>query len=85
MERWSRADDALWRHSVGELIALGDGEPVRLNATGAVLWQQLAEPATTHELAIDLADRFDTTPDDIVDEVAAVVRHLADLGLVTKR
>lgn len=85
MHRWARADQVLWRHSLGELVALGDGEPVRLNATCAALWERLAEPATTDELTADLAHRFGVDPEAIDAEVSAVLRHLADLGLVTRR
>lgn len=85
MPRWIRADGVLWRHSLGELIALGDGEPVRLNPTCAVLWEHLAEPATTDELAATLAERFDTEPTAIAADVSTVLDHLADHGLVIRR
>lgn len=87
-QRWSRAGGVLWRHSFGELIALGDGvgdRPVRLNATCAALWHHLAEPASIDELVGDLAARFDTEPAAIEHEVSAVLSHLADLGLVVRR
>lgn len=87
-ERWVRADGVLWRHSFGELVALGCGaedQPVRLNSTCAVLWHRLAEAATTAELVSELAARFDAEPEAIGDEVLAVLGHLADLGLVIQR
>lgn len=89
-QRWARADSALWRHSLGDLVALGEGEPVRLNATSATLtsatlWDCLAQPAATAELTAALAERFGTEPDETRAQVEAVLHHLAEFGLVTKQ
>lgn len=83
MPRWVRADGVLWRHSLGELVALGDGEPVKLNSTCAVLWEHLTEPATTGEIIAILAERFEAEPAAIGEDVAAILGHLAKQGLVT--
>jgi Coenzyme PQQ synthesis protein D (PqqD) len=55
----------------------------RLNRAGDVLWKRLAEPATVAELAAVLVTRYRLAEDRALRDATALVRQLADRGLVT--
>jgi coenzyme PQQ synthesis protein D (PqqD) len=52
--------DAIWREADGDVIALDDRVTayISTNAAGALLWKQLADGATSEELAARLVSEF---------------------------
>ena len=82
-EALSRAPDALYRRSLGNmLVRLPDGPLRILTGSASQVWDLLdAEPALG-ELAAELAGRYDAPADEIRADVAALLGALAADGLV---
>lgn len=55
-----------------------------LNTTAARLWECLAEPKTTVELATTLRAQFKTTGAGVEDDVVSVMNELEGLGLIVR-
>jgi hypothetical protein len=55
---------------------------VRLNATGAWLWERLAEPEDVQTLAHGLAERFEIDAARALDDTAAFAREMIRRGLL---
>lgn len=58
------------------LLDVEDGVAVRLNTTGAWLWERLEEPATVEGLARGLAERFEIDEARALGDVVAFVREM---------
>jgi Coenzyme PQQ synthesis protein D (PqqD) len=58
------------------LLDVDAGTAVRLNPTGAWIWEQLEQPHPVAELAGSLAERFEIAPDRAVDDVIAFAREM---------
>jgi hypothetical protein len=72
--------------AVGDVVVVLDPEAdayVRLNRTGARLWQALAEPRTVGELADDLAGAYRLEPGRALADATAYVDDLVARGLAT--
>lgn len=59
------------------LLDVDAGIAVRLNPTGAWIWEQLEQPRSVAELARSLADRFEIDEGRAMDDVVAFVREMA--------
>ncbi len=81
----SRAEGVLAENVLGETVILDVAADryVRLNRSGAVLWERLAEPATVAELAGVLVARYRLAEDRALADATALVRQLRERGLVT--
>ena len=68
----------------GELVMMGQeqGEYYGLRDVAASIWQHLAEPRTTEELCVLVADEYDVTADACRDDVAAFLDELIGKELV---
>jgi Coenzyme PQQ synthesis protein D (PqqD) len=55
---------------------------LRLNETGGLLWEALAEPTTLAELATHLAERTGIEHERAASDAAAFIKNLLDLGAV---
>ena len=84
-----RKDDFMLQNVGGEnlLVPLGAqvvdmNGLVILNATGACLWEALAEERTPEELAAVVADRFDVDLDRARADVQAFLEEIGRLGLL---
>ena len=55
---------------------------LRLNETGGMLWEALAEPRTVAELATHLAEQTGIERERAANDAAAFVQALLDLGAV---
>ena len=55
---------------------------ITLNATGSYLWELLARERTAAELAVALADRFDTTAEQARSDVDAFLEKIGELGML---
>jgi hypothetical protein len=55
---------------------------LRLNETGGMLWEELAEPTTVAALATHLAERTGIERERAANDAAAFVQALLDLGAV---
>jgi hypothetical protein len=55
---------------------------LRLNATGRLIWEALAEPATVADLARVLSERSDVPTDRAEADAIAFVEGLIELGAV---
>jgi hypothetical protein len=64
------------------LLDVEDGVAVRLNASGAWLWQRLEEPARVDELAKGLAQRFEIDEGRALDDTVAFAREMSRRGLL---
>ena len=58
------------------LLDVDAGAAVRLNATGAWIWDQLAEPRRVDELARGLAARFEIDEGRALGDVVAFAREM---------
>ena len=82
-----RPTDLAWRQAGEEAVVL-DVAAARyhgLNASGALLWERLADWTTGGELAAVLAGSFGLTPADAARDVARFLTGCADAGLLEVR
>ncbi|MEZ5145405.1 MAG: PqqD family protein [Acidimicrobiales bacterium] len=85
--RWRRAPDALWRESPDALIVkapVSDVEPVAVSGAAAHLWDLLAEPHTTDELAEALAELHHADADVVRTDIEPVLASLCDHHVVER-
>lgn len=82
--RISRASSAIEGDLPEEtvLLRVDSGDAVRVNPTGAWLWQQLAEPTTLATLADRLADRHGIAPDRALADVRSFAADLGERGFL---
>lgn len=64
------------------LLRMDSGAAVRVNRTGAWLWEQLAEPLTVGQLGESLADRHGIEADRALGDVRTFAADLADRGFL---
>ena len=79
-----RADAVAWREVEGDVIALGLATSAYFgtNASGSLLWKQLAEGATREQLVEELVQAFGIDADRAGADVDAFVGELRDRGLL---
>ena len=53
------------------------------NETAAAVWRHLAQPATFADLIVRMREEFDVPAGECREEVARLIRSLADEGLIT--
>lgn len=58
------------------LLDVNAGIALRLNTTGAWIWEQLEQPRPVGELARGLAERFEIDPGRALDDVIAFAREM---------
>jgi Coenzyme PQQ synthesis protein D (PqqD) len=58
------------------LLDVDAGTAVRLNPTGAWIWERLAEPCRVSELASGLSERFEIDEGRALDDVVAFAREM---------
>jgi hypothetical protein len=58
------------------LLDVEGGTAVRLNATGAWIWEQLEQPCSVGELASGLAERFEIDEERALGDVVAFAREM---------
>jgi hypothetical protein len=82
-----RAGDLAWRAVEGDVVALDlrASRYLGTNATGALLWERLAEGATERQLVAALTERFPEAADRAAADVAAFLAVLRERGLVVAR
>lgn len=80
----SRASQAIAEPVFGDLVVLDPTADryVRLNESGAVLWEALGSPATIGDLARLIAERFGIDDERALADTTAFVRELAGRELV---
>lgn len=61
------------------------GRLARLDRIGSLVWACLHEPVDLDALSADVADAFGAPVGDVRADVAALLRRLADLGLVVEQ
>ena len=72
---------------VARVVVLHDPDSdsyMRLNATGAVIWDRLSRPAAVEQLADSLAQRSGLEPADAVSEVERFLADLVQRGAVIR-
>jgi hypothetical protein len=81
----SRASGWIAETLGGDLVMLDPSRDcyLRLNRTGALLWQALAEPATVRELADALTQAEGIPADRAGQDALAFVNHLMEHGAAT--
>jgi hypothetical protein len=82
--RFVRRDDVLAERVLEETVLLDPVAPryVRLNATGALLWDALAEPQDADELAARLEGAFPVDRERARGDARALLDALVERGLV---
>ncbi len=82
--KYRRRADALWRRNFDCALVLrpGDDEIIRISGGGLALWLTLDVARTTDELALELAEFFDSEPQLIEIEVAYALGQLVCAGCV---
>ena len=58
------------------LLDVDAGVALRLNSTGAWIWEQLERPQPVGQLARGLAERFEIDPGRALDDVVAFAREM---------
>jgi Coenzyme PQQ synthesis protein D (PqqD) len=81
---WRRDERTLSRSAPGVIVLLGpdSSDPIVLRGTGVALWSALNRPQSTDELAISLAEEFDTSPDAVRSDIEPVLAQLSVAGVV---
>ena len=87
---YRRGDSYVYRLTVGEhlLVALharGDEPLYALTPTGALLWERLADWATTEQLAEALAAEYEVSREDAVEDARDFLDQLVQLKAVQTR
>jgi hypothetical protein len=82
-----RTVDLSWREVDEEVILLDlrSATYLRLNPTGAFLWAQLGEGATTQQLSDLLADHFGVGAEQANHDATAFLESCASKGLVERQ
>jgi hypothetical protein len=82
-----RGDDMSWREIDDEVIVLDlrSATYLRLNPSGAVLWQQLEPGASEPELVNVLADRFELPVQQATEEVVAFIDSCLEKDIITPK
>ena len=80
--RWRRQPGATWRYSLGGVVVLAPGaeDPVTIAGSGGAVWELLARPRSTEELARELSERFSTDPANLTEDLGALLGRLAAAG-----
>jgi hypothetical protein len=73
-----RTERAVYGDVPGETVLLdtGAGIALRLNSTGAWIWEQLEQPQPVAQLARGLAERFEIDEGRALDDVVAFAREM---------
>jgi Coenzyme PQQ synthesis protein D (PqqD) len=74
-----RTERAVYRDVSGEtvLVDVNADIALRLNSTGAWIWEQLEQPQPVGQLARGLAERFEIDQGRALDDVVAFAREMA--------
>lgn len=64
------------------LLDVDAGVAVRLNPTGAWIWEQLEQPCSVAELAGSLSERFEIDEGRAIDDVVAFAREMTRRDLL---
>jgi len=64
------------------LLDVDAGVALRLNSTGAWIWEQLEQPRRVQDLASGLASRFEIDEARALDDVVAFAREMARRNLL---
>ena len=82
-------DGFVLREVAGQAVVIATGEAsksfhgmVKLNGTGKVIWQGLAEGLTEEQIAGRLTTEYEVTPEQAVADVQAFVQKMADEGFL---
>jgi len=67
------------------LLDVDAGTAVRLNTTGAWIWEQLDQPRQVEDLARGLAERFSIDEGRALDDVVAFAREMTRRDLLAAR
>lgn len=66
----------------GVLVDLATGSTYALNATGAEAWALCDGRHTVDDIASAFLDRYEATPETVYESLAALLAHLAELGVL---
>jgi len=82
-----RPDDLAWRQTGDEIVVLDLAASVfhALNASGALMWERLADWTTAGELAGELVSRYRLSAAAAARDVARFLKACADAGLLDIR
>lgn len=82
-------DGFVMREVAGQNVAIATGEAsktfhgmVKLNATGARIWQGIVNGETVEEIATSLADTYQVSQEQAAQDVVSFVQKMKDQGLV---
>jgi hypothetical protein len=80
----SRDDGVLAERVLADTLLLdpATGSYLRLNESGALLWETLERPASVDQLAARLAERYGLEPDRAAADAERFVASLAERGMV---
>lgn len=84
MELRLRTDSIVWRKLEDDVIALDlqGSAYLRLNASGAFLWEMLAEPTTSEILTSRLAETYGIPSEKATRDVDEFIAKLVELELL---
>lgn len=88
LDTWRRttytwAPGVLWQRTLrGAVVLAPVGGPIELNASGVAVWERLGVPCVVTDVVASVAAEYQVRPEDIADDVAAVVDMLCAHGVV---
>jgi Coenzyme PQQ synthesis protein D (PqqD) len=84
--QYCRASGTVWRSAHGAVLVLpiADHDMRALGGAGADLWQLLSQPLTLDQAAYQLAEVYDMSPNEIIQEIAPVLDDLAAHGVLDR-
>jgi hypothetical protein len=83
---WCRSERALWRRTLGAVVVLPvhGPEPVALRGAAAGIWELLAEPMTTADLVVAVAERYGIHEEQVASDVGGTLDVLLELGALCR-
>jgi hypothetical protein len=84
--RWRRAEGTLWRRLLDGVLLLppAAARPLEMSGPGAVVWAELARPATVEDLVDRVRERYDVEPSVARRDLERLVADLASAGAVER-
>ncbi len=81
-----RAGDATWRRIGDEIVVIkGDGKSAHvLNKTAALVWEKCDGKRGVDEIATDLCEGFNVSPEEARSDVREIIAKLTQIGIINQ-
>jgi len=84
--RWSRNPEVLWRRCGEKIVMLvpGSADPIVLEGSGERAWELLADPIDSEDLAVGLAELYDTDVRTVEQDLESFLGELETVGAAAR-